>query len=179
LHRLRGVQTDVPLIAGRAERLPCRNESFDLVTVAQAWHWFDPAAASAELARVLRPGGHACILWNFRDESVDWVAELSKIIGSEGTSEADSDADPLASSGAFSPSTRHEYWFEQPLDRALLGSLVRSRSYVASLPPQEQRGVLGRVAELCQEHPQLAGRTHFPMPYRTLLFMAQKHGLGR
>jgi ubiquinone/menaquinone biosynthesis C-methylase UbiE len=176
LRRLQGVQRDMPMIAGRAERLPCSNGSFHVVTVAQAWHWFDPTVASAELARVLRPGGHACILWNFRDESVGWVAELSKIIGSEGTTEADSDADPLASSAAFSPSTRHEYWFEQPLDRDLLVSLVRSRSYVASLGPDKQRGVLNRVAELCQEHPHLAGRTEFVMPYRTLLFRAQKRG---
>jgi SAM-dependent methyltransferase len=174
LRRLKAVEKDIPAIAARAEAIPFRTAGFDLVTVAQAWHWFDPTGASAELARVLRPGGDACILWNFRDESVDWVAKLSKIIGSEGTTEADSDADPLSDSAAFSPSTRHEYWFEQPLHRDLLVSLVRSRSYVASLGPDKQRGVLNRVAELCQEDPQLRGRTEFAMPYRTLLFRAQK-----
>jgi SAM-dependent methyltransferase len=174
LYRLHGVEKDLPTIAGRAEWLPCRSGSFDLVTVAQAWHWFDPRAARAELARVLRPGGHACILWNFRDESVDWVAELSTIIGSEGTSETESDSDPLAGSTAFSPSIKHDYRFEQTLDRDLLVSLVRSRSYVATLPQDEQRAVLNRVVELCDEHPQLAGRAQFAMPYRTLLFCAQK-----
>jgi hypothetical protein len=104
------------------------------------------------------------------------VAELSSIIGSEGTSEAGSASDPLAASAAFSPSTRRIYGFEQPLDRELLVSLVRSRSYVATLPDDERRTVLSRIGGLCEEHPQLTGRTRFPMPYRTLVYRATQLG---
>lgn len=40
-----------------AERLPALpGGSVDLVTVAQAWHWFDRAAFAAEVARVAAPG---------------------------------------------------------------------------------------------------------------------------
>jgi ubiquinone/menaquinone biosynthesis C-methylase UbiE len=176
LQRLRRVEKEIPTIAGRAEALPCRTASFDVVTVAQAWHWFDPVPATAEMARVLRPGGHACILRNLRDESVDWVAELSTIIGSEGTTEAESDSDPLAGGACFSSWTRQEYRLEQTLDRDLLLSLVTSRSYVVTLPQDERRVVLDRVVELCKEHPQLAGREQFTMPYQTLLFRAGKLG---
>jgi SAM-dependent methyltransferase len=174
LHQLRSLARAIPAAAGRAEALPFRAACFDVITVAQAWHWFDHSAAAAEFARVLRPGGHACILWNFRDESVDWVAELSTIIGSEGTSETESEGDPLAGNSAFTPSTERTYRFEQPLDQDLLVSLVRSRSYVASLPADEQRAVLDRIVELCKEHPQLSGRPQFSMPYRTLAFRAQR-----
>ena len=55
-------------------------QSVDVVTVAQAFHWFDAPAALAEIARVLRPGGRLAILWNERDESTAWVAEMSRII---------------------------------------------------------------------------------------------------
>ena len=41
--------------AGTAEHIPLPDADVDAVLVAQAWHWFDPAAASAEIARVLRP----------------------------------------------------------------------------------------------------------------------------
>ena len=54
--------------------------SVDVVTVAQAFHWFDAPAALAEIARVLRPDGRLAILWNERDESTAWVAEMSRII---------------------------------------------------------------------------------------------------
>ncbi|MDU0372509.1 class I SAM-dependent methyltransferase [Hymenobacter endophyticus] len=40
-----------------AERTPFAAASFDLITVAQAVHWFDMAAFNAEVRRVLRPDG--------------------------------------------------------------------------------------------------------------------------
>lgn len=40
-----------------AERCPLADASADLVTVAQALHWFDRPAFFAEVDRVLRPGG--------------------------------------------------------------------------------------------------------------------------
>ena len=50
--------------------------------VAQAWHWVDPARAVPEVARVLSPGGRLGLIWNLRDERVDWVRRLGEIIGS-------------------------------------------------------------------------------------------------
>ena len=42
---------------GYAEALPFRRESFDLVTVSAAYHWFDHERFLHEAARVLRPAG--------------------------------------------------------------------------------------------------------------------------
>ena len=47
------------VLEGTAERIPLDTASADLVTVAQAFHWFDGDAALAEIHRVLRPGGRA------------------------------------------------------------------------------------------------------------------------
>jgi SAM-dependent methyltransferase len=174
LGRLQAATPSIPAAAGRAESIPCRSERFDVITIAQAWHWFDNQRASEEVARVLRPGGYACILWNFRDESTDWVAKLSEIIGSEGTSEDETDDDPLGHCTAFAPSVRRSFTFDQPLDRDLLVALVKSRSYVATLPPDGQRRVLDRVHELCDQHAELAGRERFAMPYLTKVYRAER-----
>jgi SAM-dependent methyltransferase len=51
---------------GRAERTGLADACADLVVAAQAFHWFDVAGARAEALRVLRPPGHAALIWNDR-----------------------------------------------------------------------------------------------------------------
>lgn len=46
---------------GSAEALAFADESFDLVTAGQCWHWFDRSRAAAEAMRVLRPSGRVVI----------------------------------------------------------------------------------------------------------------------
>ena len=55
------------VLDGTAESLPLGDSAVDAVTVAQAFHWFDARAALAEIARVVRPGGAAALVWNVRD----------------------------------------------------------------------------------------------------------------
>lgn len=51
--------------AGAAEALPLPQGSLDLLTVAQAIHWFEAGAAKAEFRRVLRDGGWLAVLRNY------------------------------------------------------------------------------------------------------------------
>jgi ubiquinone/menaquinone biosynthesis C-methylase UbiE len=62
---------------GRAEALPFPDASFDLISCAQAFHWFEPRAAFSECARVLRPGGALAIFWKHaaRDDTFTLVCE--------------------------------------------------------------------------------------------------------
>src|SRR5690349_24650014 len=80
LERLHGRLPQVRTEVGTAEHLPLPDASVDAVVLGQAWHWVDPVAASAEAARVLRPGGRLGLIWNIRDETVDWVAALTGIM---------------------------------------------------------------------------------------------------
>lgn len=50
-------------VAGTAEQLPFDDASFGAVLSAQTFHRVDRAAAVAEIARVLKPGGTAAIWW--------------------------------------------------------------------------------------------------------------------
>lgn len=53
-------------VAASAEQTTLGDESVDLVTAAQAFHWFDAAQAHAEWTRILRAGGAAALVWNVR-----------------------------------------------------------------------------------------------------------------
>jgi SAM-dependent methyltransferase len=58
--RLDRWQTPHQVRGGTAEETGVESESVDIVTAGQAMHWFDPAAALPEIARILRPGGVFC-----------------------------------------------------------------------------------------------------------------------
>src|SRR5216684_3884034 len=53
-------------IAGSAEATTLPDASVDFVSVAQAFHWFEPAATRREFLRILRPEGTVVIVWNDR-----------------------------------------------------------------------------------------------------------------
>jgi SAM-dependent methyltransferase len=59
------------VVAGTAEATGLADASVDLITVAQAMHWFDLEKTKAEFARVLKPGGWCAVLYNNRRLSGD------------------------------------------------------------------------------------------------------------
>jgi SAM-dependent methyltransferase len=139
------------LVGGTAEALPLTSGSFDLVTVAQAFHWFEPATALPEMARVLRREGTAALVWNERDDRIAWVAELGQILLMADRAPHRAGAEFLSvleSEGTFAPVTRHRFPFAVAMERTELVDLVASRSYVNILGADERVGLLSRVEAL-------------------------------
>lgn len=56
---------------GTAEATGLPDHSIDLITVAQAMHWFDLDKARAEFVRILKPGGWCAIIYNNRPPAGD------------------------------------------------------------------------------------------------------------
>ncbi|MGE0713710.1 MAG: class I SAM-dependent methyltransferase [Planctomycetota bacterium] len=67
-------------VAGRAEETGLAAGSAALVVAAQAFHWFDFAAATREMHRVLRRGGRLALLWNLRSEREPFMAEYAAVV---------------------------------------------------------------------------------------------------
>jgi SAM-dependent methyltransferase len=56
-------------INGTAEVTTLPNQSVDIVTAGQAFHWFDRDQSRAEFRRILKLGGWVVLLWNDRNIS--------------------------------------------------------------------------------------------------------------
>jgi SAM-dependent methyltransferase len=167
--QLNGAIVGAFAVCAGAEALPIRGGWADVVVVAQAFHWFDQERSLPEIARVLSPGGRLSLVWNVRDKSVDWVAELSRIAGQDNSAatRASLDASPY-----FAPFESRRFRMVQVLDRDSLIAHVRSRSMVASLPESERADVVERVMHLWDTHPDLRGRDLIELPYVTEVYRA-------
>ncbi|HSS09115.1 MAG TPA: class I SAM-dependent methyltransferase [Acidimicrobiales bacterium] len=155
---------------GTAEDIPLADGSVHAVTVAQAFRWFDADAALAEIARVLGPGGAVGLIWNERDESVPWVAELSHVMQWDVRMPYRIGQDfraVLDRSGLFASAQRARFTFEQQLTHDQLVDLVATRSYIAAMPPPERTEILNRVKAYVGGFPEPV-----VLPYVTDLFWA-------
>jgi SAM-dependent methyltransferase len=155
----------VPVLGGSAEDIPLDDGAVDAVLVAQAWHWVDVERAVPEVARVLAPGGRLGLVWNIRDERVGWVAELGRIMH-RGTEQDMGSTNPRVGA-PFGPIERHDVEWINPVTLDTLLELVRSRSYIITLPAEERASVLTEVRELVARRPELAGRPTIDLPYVT------------
>jgi ubiquinone/menaquinone biosynthesis C-methylase UbiE len=63
--RAEGLQVSAVLANAEATGLP--DASVDAALAGEAYHWFDPPRALAEMARIVRPGGGIAFFWNVVD----------------------------------------------------------------------------------------------------------------
>ncbi|SPA55580.1 class I SAM-dependent methyltransferase [Cupriavidus taiwanensis] len=168
----------VQALEGRAEAIPLADASVDAVVCAQAFHWFANARALAEIRRVLRPGGRLGLVWNVRDESVDWVAQLTAIMTPyEGDAPRFHKGDwkRLFPAEGFGPLALQSlpYAHAGP-PRQVIVDRVMSVSFIASLPEPEQARVRARLHALIDQHPALSDRAEIAFPYRTEAYHCER-----
>ena len=164
LEVLSGSLPNTPALLGTAEEIPLPDDSVDSVLVAQAWHWFDPARAVKEVARVLRPGGRLGLVWNTRDERLGWVKDLGRIIGHE----RDPFSQEVTLPHPFTDVERHQVEWTSYLTPQALIDLVASRSYCITSPAEVRTRTLDEVRELLATHPALVNMTGLALPYVTV-----------
>jgi SAM-dependent methyltransferase len=173
LARLKATAPGVRAIAAAAESLPLPDASVGAVVAGQSYHWFDPARAHPEIARVLLPDGTFTAIWNNRDESVDWVRELWSVFAPDESTRGNAlwqhGLGPL-----FQPLTGAEFRHERAYEPPDLLELVRSRSAYLTAPADRRARMEAAVTEILATHPALRGRTTIALPYVTEVFSARK-----
>jgi SAM-dependent methyltransferase len=154
----------VRALEGTAEQIPLGDASVDLVTVAQAFHWFDGDAALAEIHRVLRPAGRLALVWNRRVENADINVAIEELVEPHRrgtpTHSGDGWRGTFERTTLFGTLEEHVFPSEQVLDADGLAARVGSISFIASLPEEERAEVLAAARSLVAEGP-------VSVPYRT------------
>lgn len=169
---------EVEALAGSAEAIPLPDASVDAVVCAQAFHWFANVAALQEIRRVLVPSGVLGLIWNGRDETVPWAAELSAITDTwEGNT-------PRYVTGEWRhvfPAPGFDFIDERHARNVHVGTAEQvivkrtlSVSFIAALPPEQQADAEERVRALIARTPELAKGGEISFPYETSMFAYRK-----
>ena len=163
----------VEALDGTAESIPLADASVDLVTVAQAFHWFDGDAALPEIHRVLRPGGRLALVWNRRVEDAPVNKALDAILDPHRrgapTHRGEAWRAVFERTTLFGPLEEHVVANEQVLDADGLEARVASISFIASLPEDDRGGVIARARALADDGP-------VRVPYRTEVMLCGRQG---
>ncbi len=167
LARLRDNLPDVRTSVASAEDIPAPDAGYDVVVVAQAFHWFDHDRALPEIARVLKPGGRVALVWNERDERIPWVRKLGALIG---TQEELRSAEPLVTSPLFGFVEEQEFRHWQVVDRESIQDLALSRSNFAVLDEEDRAARLAEVVDFYDDYGR--GMDGMQLPLRASCFRA-------
>ena len=162
----------VTALSGTAESIPLESGSVAAVLVGQAFHWFDHAAALAEIGRVLRPGGVVGLLWNAEDTRVAWLAGL---MGVSGTSEPNSAAgrSSMPAHPLFGAAEEMVFPHVQRRTVESLAATFGTHSRMIVIPVEERMAALGRIRSYLLGRPETAGG-EFDVPLVTKVIRARR-----
>ncbi|HET6638549.1 MAG TPA: class I SAM-dependent methyltransferase [Gemmatimonadota bacterium] len=157
--RLAGAAGWLGAVAARAEEVPIASASVACITVAQAFHWFEPELALAEFARVLRPRGLLALMWNvvvpdaFTDEVFALVARHNPSHGRPVTRRMLATPEPLARHPAFDVAAPAEFAHERTMNEDAYVGYAFSWSYCGGALAGDSRSAFEReLREVIRRH---------------------------
>ncbi len=131
---------------GSAENTNLPDNSVDLVTCFQAFHWFHPESTIKEFARILKPKGKVALVWNVRNINGDdqFTRNHGGIItqassGSPIHSRLESKSDPLLINSLFPVVNHYIFPYQQAFTKDGLIGLAMSASYIPKVGKAYQK----------------------------------------
>jgi SAM-dependent methyltransferase len=144
-------------VDGTAEATTLPDHGMDIVTAAQAAHWFDRAKARREFVRILKAGGWTVLIWNEREtDSTPFLRNYEKLLLTYGTDyqevRHERTTDEIA--GFFAPSPFQSAVLEmrQDCDYDALEGRLLSSSYVPNSDHPQYNPMLRDLRKLFDAH---------------------------
>lgn len=144
-------------VAGTAEATTLAGQSVDLVTAAQAAHWFDREKARREFIRIGKPGAWTVLLWNERrTDSTAFLRAYEKLLIEYGTDYQDvrSERTTEQIETFFSPARFQVRMFDcrQELDYPALEGRLLSSSYTPLAGDSRYEPMLHELRRMFDEY---------------------------
>lgn len=146
-------------IAGTAEHTTLADRAVELVTAAQAFHWFDRLRARTEFVRILCPPARLALIWNRRHtDGTPFLAAYEALLERHGTDYQQVRHDRLGADviAAFfnGPYQRATLSNHQLVDLAGLRGRLLSSSYIPAAADPRSAAMLRELDQIFAEHEQ-------------------------
>ena len=152
-------------VAGTAEATTLPNHSVDIVTAAQAAHWFDCAKARIEFRRILKPDGWLVLVWNDRRlDATPFARDYENLVVTHGTDylEVRHEGANRATEEIFASSSFQvrEFEMRQEFDYPALEGRLLSSSYAPPVGHPNHKPMLAELRRIFDVH-QINGHVIF------------------
>ena len=154
-------------------------QQFDAVLCAQSFHWFATLDSLKSIHHVLKAGAALCLIWNQRDERVDWVKALAAL---------------LAQYEADTPRFHNDAWLQVFEQQALfqhvelqrfehqqqgrvedvVSKRLLSTSFIAAMPEAQQHALKAQFEQIVLEYTGKGPQDQIVFPYVTYAFHYRK-----
>ena len=178
--RIHGHTEGFRAVEGAAEATSLHAQSVDLVTAAQAFHWFDVEPARRELLRILKPEGCVALVWNDRVSSEPLQVTLDAIFARHGGERREAmlsaDRERANVPGFFNgaPTQTFSVPHTHRLDEAGLLALAFSRSYMPHRESADGVKASRELHEAFEQHAvEEAGDRHVVVHYTTIAIIGR------
>jgi SAM-dependent methyltransferase len=162
-------------VAGSAESTTLAAHSVDVITAAQAAHWFDRGKARREFIRILKPGGWTVLIWNERKtDTTAFLRGYEQLLLTYGTDyrEVRHERTTAEIADFFAPSRFQSQTFamRQDFDYPALEGRLLSSSYTPQPGHPSYEPMLGELQRIFYAY-QVNGRVS--LDYDTRVFYGQ------
>ncbi|WP_445114878.1 class I SAM-dependent methyltransferase [Acinetobacter sp. WZC-1] len=172
LQQLKMRHPDIQTLQTSSDQLPLASQTVDAVLCAQSFHWFANMETLKEIHRVLTPTGQLGLVWNQRDESIDWIKALADLLISlEGDT-------PRYHSDEWKQVFEHQSLFQlnsvkvfSQLHRGTVEHVVSQRllstSFIACMPPAQQQQLKQQFEQIVLHYTGKHPQDQIDLPYIT------------
>lgn len=164
-------------VVADACNIPLKAATFDVVMVAQAFHWFATTDALKEIKRVLKPGAYLVLVFQERVENSEWIKEFHKILYSypydvRARFELGAWKKAFTEQNYFDCLKHESFAYNQNIAKEDLLHRALGMSFLTALPNVKRESAIQRIKMLCDTHIELKEKKIVEFSYKTHVYWA-------
>ena len=175
LEQLKIVHPEVQTQQASSDRIALNSNSIHAILCAQSFHWFANIETLTEMYRILQAQGHLGLVWNQRDETVDWVKALADFLKNY---EGDT---PRFHSNEWQNVFKEQNLFEFQSKKVfvqyqtgtvedVVSNRLLSTSFIAAMPLKQQQEMKENFERIVKQFTGKTAQDEIEFPYVTYAF---------